>query len=160
MKFSRPAALCVLSALLVSFGGISMTGCSSTGIAGLAAGKDPLSQLAGEWTLSQLGGSPIAGLLAGGKAPTLNFAKDGVVSGFGGVNRFGGGKVDASQLAQGNLNLGNMFSTKMAGSPEAMKLESDYLAALSNAKSFKLMDGGKGLSLTDGASELLRLVKK
>lgn len=139
----------------------ALTGCSTAGgIGGLLAGKDPLTQLAGDWALTQLGGKDVASMLMGGKVPSLNFAKDGVVSGFGGVNRLGGGKLDPSELAQGKLGLGNMFSTKMAGAPEAMKLESDFLGALGKTSSFKLLDGGKGLSLTDGASELLRFAKQ
>jgi heat shock protein HslJ len=126
-------------------------------------GKDPLTQLAGEWALTQLGGNNIASTLStipGGKAPSLNFAKDGAVGGFSGVNRIGGGKLDPAALAQGKLSLGNLFSTKMAGPPEAMKLENDFLAALGKATNFKLLDGGKGLSLSDGASELLRFAKQ
>jgi heat shock protein HslJ len=126
-------------------------------------GKDPLSQLAGEWALTQLGGKDIASMLAAipnGSAPTLNFAKDGAVGGFSGVNRIGGGKLDPAALAQGKLSLGNMFSTKMAGPPAAMQLENDFLGALNKVSSFRLTDGGKGLSLTDGASELLRFAKK
>jgi heat shock protein HslJ len=153
----------VACSLLAASAG-TLPGCSSAGgIGGLMQGKDPLTQLAGEWALTQLGGKDIASMLSaipGGKAPSLNFAKDGAVGGFGGVNRIGGGKLDPAALAQGKLSLGNMFSTKMAGTPAAMQLEDQFLGALNNVSGFKLLDGGRGLSLTDGASELLRFAKQ
>ncbi|WP_269522311.1 META domain-containing protein [Coraliomargarita parva] len=72
------------------------------------------------------------------KAPTLQFdPKTDIASGFSGVNRFSGHyALDGSQLA-----LKQMISTKMAGHPAAMKLESAFLKTLATVDSWMIKDG-------------------
>lgn len=131
-------------------------GCEAAGrVAGgsLTSVKD----LAGEWTLSKLGGTDIASLLpASLKKPTLGFGADGKVTGFTGVNRLSS-MINTDALMRGEFKLGPAVTTKMAGPPEAMNVESKFLDALARAKSAKV-SGGE-LSLMDGAQELLRFVK-
>ncbi len=95
-------------------------------------------------------------LAAGEKAPSLRFDADGKVSGFGGVNRLFG-STDAAALAAGRLDLGRLASTKMAGPPAAMRLESSFLQSLSRATSFAFDDAGR-LTLSDATGTLMRFV--
>ncbi len=131
-----------------------IAGCSSASTgAGPNTGGTPamtaeqaINALTGEWKLSSLNGrdaSTLAGL--GGKRPSIRIEPDGRLSGFGGVNRIGGA-IDLAALAKGQFKTGPMFSTKMAGPPEAMQLEDDFTAALNKVRGFSVQDGC--LSLT------------
>ena len=72
---------------------------------------------------------------AGIDPPTLAVA-DGQVSGFAGVNRLAG------RLAgEGELLFGPLATTRMAGPPPAMELETRYLAALQQATGWRIEDG-------------------
>lgn len=131
-------------------------GCESMGKMG-SGSMASLKDLAGEWTLSKLEGTDLASLLpASMKKPTLGIGADGKVTGFTGVNRLSS-MIDTEALLRGEFKLGPAVTTKMAGPPEAMAVESKFLEALSRAKGAKV-SGGE-LSMTDGAKELLRFVK-
>ena len=77
----------------------------------------------GEWVLTAIDGAPVT---QAGKVPTLEVHEDGTAAGVGGVNRF---RTEV-QFVDNNLSFGPAAATKMAGPPEAMELESTYLARL------------------------------
>lgn len=100
-----------------------------------------LKSLVGEWNLASLNGRDVSALSGlDGKRPSINIDPEGRIGGYGGVNRIGGG-LDLAALAKGEFKTGPMFSTKMAGPPELMKLEDDFTAALSKVRRFDLKDG-------------------
>lgn len=84
-----------------------------------AAGKD--------WTLVWLNGQPISAQ----KPPTMKFER-GRVSIFGGVNRLSG----AYALIGESVTLGELISTRMAGPPDAMELESQFAKVMSTVDGF------------------------
>ncbi|MFN7022434.1 MAG: META domain-containing protein [Phycisphaerales bacterium] len=130
------------------------------GGAGSGAGMvDAVQKLAGEWVLAKMEGAEVASMLpAGWRVPSLNFGTDGKVSGYSGVNRLAGG-FDVAKAAEGKLGLGNLASTRMAGPPEAMKVESMFTGLLGKVDGFTFTDSGKGLSLTEQGKTLLEFVK-
>lgn len=139
----------------------------TTGCQGLGGGQggsgasmtDAIQRLAGEWVLKAMNGSEVASMLpSGAQPPSLNFGTDGKVSGFSGVNRLAGG-FDLGKLAEGKLSFGNLASTKMAGPPEAMQVESKFTGLLAKVDGFRFVDGGRQLSLTEGGKGVLELVK-
>ncbi len=82
----------------------------------------------GAWLLSRFGERPIA---EGVEQPSLTIAPDGVVGGFTGVNRLHGRlTTDGEQL------FGPLATTRMAGPPAAMTVESAFVAALAKATKF------------------------
>lgn len=84
-----------------------------------AAGKD--------WTLVSLIGKPITAKTP----PTMKF-EQGRVTIFGGVNRMGGSYA----LVGESLTLGDLMSTRMAGAPELMELESNFSNVMRTVDSF------------------------
>jgi heat shock protein HslJ len=68
-------------------------------------------------------------------------------------------KLDLASLAKGEFKMGPAATTMMAGPDEAMQVEGTFTKLLSRVNSAKLTDGGKGLTLSEGAEELVRLVK-
>lgn len=67
-----------------------------------------------------------------------------------GVNSFFGEvKIDGSSFSVGE----NMGSTKMAGSPEAMEYEDNFLACLTTAEKIELHEDGTILLLTISSSK-------
>jgi heat shock protein HslJ len=102
------------------------------------------------WLLVELPGADTAS----GIRQTLEFPEPGRIAGNGGCNRFGGeARLDGDRLAVSQL-----VTTRRACAPEAMALESRYLAALSAAE--KVVAEGKALSLHSGASAApLRFVR-
>jgi heat shock protein HslJ len=123
----------------------------------MSTANSAIKGLTGDWNLSKLGGVDVGSLLpAGAKVPSLNFAQDGKVSGFSGVNRLAS-SLDLGKLAKGEFSMAPAASTRMAGPPESMKVEDQFLAALGKATGYKL--DGNSLSLTDKAGELLKFVR-
>lgn len=111
----------------------------------------PANPLAGEWILKFLAGATLPDDVAvpkDAKAPTLKIAADGTVSGFSGVNRVMG-KLAGTE---GKL-FGPLAGTRMAGPPQAMKLETAFLQALEKAMSGKRAE--KQLQLFDSQGKLL-----
>jgi heat shock protein HslJ len=93
------------------------------------AGSPPPAALAGSaW---QLDAMPGAKVVAGGMrgAPTLRFDDAGRASGDSGVNRFGA-RVDAGE---GWMRVSAPMLTRMAGPPEAMALEAEFVGRLQRA---------------------------
>ncbi len=109
--------------------------------------------LIGTWILVAIDGAPVTEV---GKTPTLEVFEEGSVAGVGGVNRFNT-KVE---IVGGRLSFGPVAATKMAGPPEAMDLESTYLARLGAVSSYVVEDGtlrlwaGDNEALTFGHPEI------
>lgn len=82
--------------------------------------------------------------------PTLTFAKDGSLQGFGGVNRFGGSYV----LGKGPAQIDPGPMTLMAGSPERMDVESRFVRILPLVNRAGVFEGE--LVLMRGEKELAR----
>ena len=98
----------------------------------------------GRWELTRLGDIEMH---SGIPRPTLVVA-DGSVSGFAGVNRFNGGLA-----AEGPFLFTPLATTRMAGPPPAMELETRYLAALQQATAWKVE--GDALVLSADGIEVL-----
>lgn len=136
---------------------LTVSGCQGGGDLTSMAGQG-IKALTGEWDLSKLAGVDVSSLLPqGSKVPSLSFLEDGKVSGFTGVNRLSS-SLDLSKLAKGEFALAPAATTRMAGPPEAMNVESQFLSALSKATGYQL-DGNK-LNLSDKAGELLSFVRR
>ena len=96
--------------------------------------QQPIASLAGQsWTCITLDGAAITAM----RPPTITFGGAGRVNGFSGVNRFGG-SVESAKA--GEIHFGQMMSTKMAGPPEQMALESSFLGALARADRYVVTD--------------------
>ena len=96
--------------------------------------QQPIASLAGQtWTCVTLNGAAITAT----RPPTITFDGAGRVNGFSGVNRFGG-SVESAEA--GELHFSQMMSTKMAGPPEQMALESSFLDALTRADRYVVTD--------------------
>lgn len=128
MRRMRLLATALLALVLVAG---ALAGCS----AGSASLNGTSWKLTG-WTVSSLDPS---------KFEIIATFDDGRISGRSGVNSYNGPvKTDAS----GSFSAGQLATTLMAGSPEAMRAESAYLKLLAAAKSY-LVSGDK-LTLLDG----------
>ena len=103
--------------MLVAGAMIAAGGCA-------ADSKHPSDAAQGRWELTRLGETPMH---EGMQAPTL-VVEGRSVSGFAGVNRFTG-----SLAAEGPFLFEPLATTRMAGPPPAMELETLYLAALQQA---------------------------
>jgi predicted amidohydrolase YtcJ/heat shock protein HslJ len=82
-----------------------------------------------EWMLTTLNGKDVVAE----KPPTMKF-EHGKVSVFGGINRLSGSYA----LIDNNVTLGSLVSTKMAGDPALMELESNLAKALASVDAFQV----------------------
>ena len=132
-------ALSIASILFTAmFGAVITIGCDSQPQPvwvkqEIEAQTDPKSLGGGKWVLVSMnsnGAIPSANL-------SLEFAANNAVSGFGGVNRCSG----TCTTSTGQWKFGPLVSTKMAGSPELMKTEQAYFAALASVRNFSLEGG-------------------
>ena len=94
----------------------------------LEARTDPKSLGGGKWVLVSMNSN---GAIPGANL-SLEFGANNAVSGFGGVNRFSG----TCTTSTGQLKFGPLVATKMGGSPELMKTEQAYFAALASVRKF------------------------
>jgi heat shock protein HslJ len=86
------------------------------------------------WTLAELGGKRF-GAIEGQRPPTLRLdPATHRVSGFSGVNTFGGSYM----LNGAALKFTPLMGTRMAGPPEAMATETRYLTALSTVSAWRI----------------------
>lgn len=135
----------------------TMTACETLESTGLGSATNVISQLTGDWQLSELAGQAVSELLPAGAAlPGISFGQDGSVSGSTGVNNFFG-NLDLGELAKGNFNLGDLSQTRMAGSPEAMAVENQFLSLLQQVTGFDI-SGDTLTLLGSGARELMKFV--
>jgi heat shock protein HslJ len=151
MKMTRLVALvaaALLLPLLAACGGSSSES-SGAPSPGQTLGAQPTggAELAGtSWVLTE--GPFTAGDPAGSDI-TLEFA-DTELSGSGGVNRYFGGYTSSTD---GSLQIGVLGSTEMAGDPDAMALEQEYLTALQSIFGYTIADGT--LTLVGAADQVL-----
>src|SRR5690606_11313661 len=89
------------------------------------------------------------------KPPTLSIEADGKIGGFAGVNSYFG-EVDERKLEAGTVEVTDLGSTLMAGSPERMELEHQYLGRLEDARRAERRDGRLVLTADDGATLIYR----
>ena len=115
--------------------------------------------IAGEWRLEAIAAEPYTTLMPKGtitRRPGMTIApantNDAAVSGFAGVNRYAT-HLELSKLPSGGFHLYPANLTRMAGPPDAMKLEDRFTAALGNVKAFTVT-GGR-LKLNDDAGNTL-----
>jgi heat shock protein HslJ len=85
-----------------------------------------------KWQLEDISGEKIEG-----RKPIVEF-RDGSVFGNGGINMYNG----KFALKDRQIYIDSLISTKMAGLPNAMELESRYLKALENAKYIEIRGYG------------------
>jgi heat shock protein HslJ len=100
---------------------------------------------ANPWILVAYGDPTNPTVVAGGVDLTANFSPDGQLSGFGGCNTFSG---SAQVATDGTMTIGPLATTLMACA-EGMDLETAYLSALQNARSFSFSSEGR-LQITYG----------
>ena len=89
------------------------------------------------WRLTEFDGRTVSAL---GVSAPIDLQLDPathLVSGSSGVNRIAG----SYQIAGNRISLGPFIGTRMAGTPEAMKFESDYLNVLGKIDEWSLTDG-------------------
>ncbi|MDI1289071.1 MAG: META domain-containing protein, partial [bacterium] len=84
---------------------------------------------------------------------TITFT-DTTASGFGGVNQY---NTTFTSGPDGDLDFGEIASTKMAGSDEAMQAEQAYLASLDTVTGYTV--AGDVLELFAGEQEVLTYAK-
>ena len=142
----------------LALGAAGTTGCESGGSSSLFdMGTNMASQLMGDWNLSQFQGVDVASLMPEGMSiPSLNIGEGGDVSGSTGLNRFTSG-LDFGEIAKGNFDLGNIATTKMGGSSEAMGFERAFLQQLEQVTGFNV--GEDTLTLLEQGKEVLSFVR-
>ena len=150
MVISRAMLRALVPLLLVI---MLLPGCRSSGTTTEeVAVVEQSDSVAGEWTVIEIGGIAVAA----DRPPDLVIAEGGRITGFGGVNQFNT-SVDAALLRNGWFAIGEIASTRMAGSPEAMDLESRYFNALRRTNRFYF--DGEDLYLVRGDSVFVRLTR-
>ena len=132
--------------------GLLMAVAMASGLAGCAGvGSSQAVPLANtHWTLVEVKGMPVSP--SAGRPPYILFdSKKKRVTGYGGVNSFFGGYETTGR----ELRMPRLASTRRAGLPELMDLESAFFKALSATASYRI--SGDTLELLDsGAGTLAR----
>lgn len=142
-----------LPGLLLTLAAIALAGCTATP----ADAPDPqaaMDRLRGDWTLAAIDTRPLG---ATANAPTLTLVEGPRVVGHAGVNRYSAA-LDESALADGRFLLGPAIATRMAGPPEAMAMETEFLTALERVATFDrdALDTGTLRLLDADGREVLR----
>lgn len=103
------------------------------------------------WTVTGFnnGKEAVVGLVADSQL-TLEFGTDGTVSGSSGVNQFNG----PFESTADTIKIGPLAGTKMAGEPELMDQEAQYIAALEAAVSWKVVGGRLEMRDASGATQI------
>lgn len=127
----------------------ALPGCRSAG-----STSDAAPAATGDWTLAWMHGE---GQIAASRPPTLTIAPDGRVTGFAGINRLSA-QLDPDRLRQREFAMSDAIVTRMGGPPEAMALETRFLALLDRADAFRVE--GDIMVLTDPSGELLRFARE
>ena len=131
-------------------GVLVIAGCRSGG----AAAEKRAKAATGDWVLEWMHGRGPVTPPESQRTPTITIGADGALKGHTGVNRLSGG-VDAEAMNKGEFRSGPVAMTKMAGPPDAMALESEFVGLLSNATRYRV-DEGPVLVLSNESGELLR----
>jgi len=141
----------VISGLLVVG---ALAACSSSGAdagSGDAVGPAGGAGLVNSWSLTSaaIDSSDLSAF-----GITITFT-DTEASGFGGVNNY---MTSFTSGPEGDLNFGEIASTKMAGAEDAMQAETAYLAALATVTGYTV--SGNELDLFAGEQEILTYTMK
>ncbi len=139
--------------LLLMFAAGCSNGQSGAVADGDGAAANSAALQASDWTLQSLVIDGQALPLPPGSAATLRAVEGEGVSGMAFVNRYSGrlAVTDA-----GGLSWGQAFAlTKMAGPPELMELESQYLQALQQTTRARIDGSGLTLQSGDGKTKLV-----
>lgn len=127
-------------------------GAPGTGAGAAPRTDDPRRVTQVEWTLTHLGGVPVS-LPEGRRVPTLQLtvSDSGTIHAGGttGCNGYGG----PATLGDATLTFGPLVSTKMA-CPDAMELETRFLAALAETDGYRVQD--EFLQLLDAGDVVAR----
>lgn len=105
------------------------------------------------WMLAKIGDQAVTPAPSG-RAPFLQFAENGRLSGDAGCNRLTGGYKQDGQA----ITIGPVGRTMMACVGPAMETEQRFVGALERVKAWSL--AGATLTLTDGTAPLLRFVAR
>ncbi len=90
-----------------------------------------------DWVLTELNGEAVEATESM-KRPSIRFdSETGLVAGHSGVNQYSGGYTMEGDLPE----FGPMRMTMMAGPPEAMDLETDFMKALDAMTGWRISDG-------------------
>jgi heat shock protein HslJ len=126
----------LLAGAATRIGGGAPAGAASFDLAMNRAGS-----LSGQWRVVAIGGERVSG-------PRLNFDGKGGLSGYDGVNRFGG----TYSTRGGQLRVTGGPATMMAGSPAAMTRAQRLHGILENAASWRVENGRLTIRARDGSS--------
>jgi heat shock protein HslJ len=128
----------VFSLLVMCFGAFCLLG-NTAAAESSPAPSQPATLETVEWTLTEMNGKPMQSAAKGRQTfPTLRFsAEKKQASGFSGVNRFFG----SYEREDEKLKFGPLAGTRMAGPPEAMELEKDFVTMLRNVTHFRISNG-------------------
>lgn len=108
----------------------------------------------GAWDLVSIGDTPLpASITSSDRRPSLLFARDGSVTGSGGVNRLSS-RFDVEAVKAGKFSMRPAAMTRMAGSPEAMEIESRFTQALDKVNACSVTESS--LTLSGGGAETLK----
>lgn len=142
-----------LPCLVLTLTALALGGCAASQ-ADRPAPEPPMHHLQTGWTLSAIDGRPLPGSTA--QPPTLTLS-DGRIGGHAGVNRYSAA-LDEPALDEGRFLLGPAIATRMAGPPEAMALESEFLTALERVATLDraALDAGTLRLLDADGREVLR----
>jgi len=113
-----------------------------------------LSAFGNDWTLKEMNGKAL-GEKDSKVSLTLNEG-DKNCNGRSFVNGYGGSIVFSGSGQAGSIKMGSIMSTKMAGSSESMKHETEYFSTLNKVDSFVIH--GSELHLKSGSKVVLKFV--
>lgn len=103
-----------------------------------------------DWVLIGLNGEAV-NVTESMATPSIRFDREaGLAAGNSGVNQFSGGYT----LTDGSIEFGPMRSTMMAGPPEAMELETNFMKTLNAMTGWRIVDGT--LELLGGETVIAR----
>lgn len=136
---ARAGAWTAAAALVLAAGGFlagALGGCAASHKSEEPAGAS----IVGTWVARDVQGLTFT---PDERRPDMTVGADGRVHGFAGVNRYAT-TLDMGALSDGEFRVSPIAATKMAGPPEAMRVEMKFLEALSAAR----RAGVKGQTLT------------
>lgn len=108
-----------------------------------------------DWTLATLAGNSVSELVPqGARLPSLSIARDGKVSGYTSINALGS-SLDQTALTNGRFALGPIMTTRRAGAPQLMAVESLFVDSLRKADTYAV--AGNTLTLSQGPEELMTM---
>ncbi len=139
-------ALSAIGGLAVAAMAVGLAGCAADSGPGSARAV-PLEQT--HWKLVEIKGASVSPG-AGRRGPHIAFDPEKKrVTGYGGVNNFFGGYEMSGEA----LRMPRLASTRRAGPPELMELESTFLTALAATASYRIT--GDKLELLDSSGRAL-----